>query len=284
MEDTDYYATEPIEDANNDEEAVDEYTEECKKRTAELRDKDLFTQPDESHYGDCPICCLPMPLDLSKSTFMDCCSKIICNGCNIANQMRENAVGLQRRCAFCREPAAGEEECIKRIMKRIKKNDPDAMRYMGKMRYREGDYQTALEYLTKAAELGNAEAHYSLSNMYWEGRGVEKDKEKEMYHLEQAAIAGHPDARHDLGCVEADNGNFDRAVNHLSIAANLGQHHSLKLLRQLYANGHASKEDYAAAYVHIRLPWMQQKVQKGRKQKDFLQDIMNILQQIGGFN
>ncbi len=111
----------------------------------------------------------------------------------------------------------------------------------------EGDYKKALEYLTKAAELGNAEAHYNLSIMYYEGGGAKKDTEKEIYHLEQAAIGGHPNARNNLGCVEADNGNFDRAVNHLSIAANHGHHHSLKLLRQLYANGHASKEDYAAA-------------------------------------
>src|SRR6056300_1851030 len=39
----------------------------CKKRAAELRDDKLFTQPDESHLGECPICCLPLSLDLSKS-------------------------------------------------------------------------------------------------------------------------------------------------------------------------------------------------------------------------
>src|SRR5210317_1387526 len=31
----------------------------CKKRLAELRDKELFTQPKSSHLGECPICCLP---------------------------------------------------------------------------------------------------------------------------------------------------------------------------------------------------------------------------------
>jgi hypothetical protein len=34
----------------------------CKKRLAELRDDKLFTQPDESHWGECPICCLPHSL------------------------------------------------------------------------------------------------------------------------------------------------------------------------------------------------------------------------------
>ncbi len=30
----------------------------CKKRAAELRDKLLFKQPESTHLGDCPICCL----------------------------------------------------------------------------------------------------------------------------------------------------------------------------------------------------------------------------------
>src|SRR6056300_1814789 len=59
----------------------------CKKRLAENRDRDLFTQPDESHIGECPICCLPLPIDV-KNVFMPCCSKRICNGCCYANQMR----------------------------------------------------------------------------------------------------------------------------------------------------------------------------------------------------
>src|SRR6056300_1315293 len=53
----------------------------CKKRAAEIRDARLFTQPDESHLGECPLCCLPIPLDKRKSTINTCCSKLFCNGC-----------------------------------------------------------------------------------------------------------------------------------------------------------------------------------------------------------
>ena len=63
-------------------------------------------------------------------------------------------------------------------MKRVKKNDPDAMCQMGGVHGKEGDCETALGYLTKAAELGNAGAHYSLSMMYHMGHCVEKDAEK----------------------------------------------------------------------------------------------------------
>ena len=62
---------------------------ECKKRAAELRDELLFKQPESCHLGDCPICCLPLSFEGKYSTMMACCSKIICNGCVCANQMRD---------------------------------------------------------------------------------------------------------------------------------------------------------------------------------------------------
>jgi tetratricopeptide (TPR) repeat protein len=220
----------------------------CRKRLAEIHNDNLLKQPNSSHLGECPICFLPLSLDMTKSVFMSCCSKMICLGCNIANQKREIEGGLQHRCAFCREPLAKtKEESNKRMMKRIKKNDPVAMCRMGKMRHKEGDYETAFKYYTKAAEMGDAAAHYNLSGMYYDGEGVEKDVKKYKYHLEEAAIAGHPEARHNLGCEELDYNRFERAKKHFIFAANLGDHDSLEALRRIYANGFASKEDYAGA-------------------------------------
>ena len=226
----------------------EQHEEECKKRKAELRDKDLFEQPDESHLGECPICCLPLPIESSKSVMMNCCSSIICNGCEYANKKREFEAGLEQRCAFCREPMPKSDEGVHKYnMKRIKKNDPAAICHMGKKRYYEGDYESAFEYLTKAAELGDVGAHFQLSIMYLTGGVVEKDAKKEIHHLEKAAIGGHPQARHNLGCVEANNGRFERAKKHFIIAANLGCNDSLKQLRKRYTEGNASKEEYADA-------------------------------------
>ncbi len=225
-----------------------QHKDSCAKRMAELRDDDLFTMPDGSHHGECPVCCLPLSLDPPKSRMMVCCSKLVCNGCNVANQRREIEAGLQRRCVYCRQPASDtDEEASKYMMKRMKKNCPVAMAGLGRDRYHEGDYETALEYLTKAAELGDATAHFTLSVMYRKGEGVEKNNEKEIHHLEEAANRGHPTARFNLGCEEAHNGNFERAVKHFTIAANLGFHNSLELIRDLHADGHARKEDYTTA-------------------------------------
>ncbi len=132
-------------------------------------------------------------------------------------------------------------------MNRIKKNCPVALREEGKKCLREGNYQGALEYLTKAAELGDAIAHYNISVMYRDGEGIEKDTKKAIYHAEQAAIGGHHMARHDLGCYDWENGSFERARNHFVIAAKLGFEDSLKNVKDLYTYGHASKEDYADA-------------------------------------
>ena len=79
-----------------------QHKDECKKRAAELWDEILFTQPESSYLGDCPICCLPHPIDPEKSSLMSCCSKRICKGCDLANKKRELEKRLQHTCPFCR--------------------------------------------------------------------------------------------------------------------------------------------------------------------------------------
>ena len=220
----------------------------CKERAAELKDEILFKQPENSHRGDCPLCCLPMSNDPTKSTMMSCCSKCICNGCDHANKKRETEGQLEHKCAFCRKAAPStQEEINQQWMKRIEANDPVAMRHMGTKRYYNGDYRGAFEYWSKAAALGDAHAHYQLSSLYMEGQGVEKDMKKELHHAEQAAIAGHPDARHNLGYREAENGTCDRAVKHFIIAAKLGYDKSLETVKNLHGGGYVSKDDFAAA-------------------------------------
>eukprot|EP00984_Skeletonema_dohrnii_P026617 scaffold15968_cov70-Skeletonema_dohrnii-CCMP3373.AAC.3 len=225
-----------------------QHVEACKKRAAELRDELLFKQPDSSHLGDCPICCLPLPLDLQKSTMKSCCSKMICNGCDYASQRREIEERRHPKCAFCREPVpTTHEEGDKQRMKRVEANDPVAMLEEGNIQYDKGDYSVAFEYYTKAAELGDVEAHYSLSCMYRDGLGVEKDRGKEIYHLEEAAISGHPDARFNLGCEEEESGNIEKAVKHWIISANLGDDESIKELLEIFKDGLVSKDDLAGA-------------------------------------
>ncbi len=150
-----------------------------------------------------------------------------------------------RSCPFCRE-VASEEDGDEKIMKRVKADDPAALSQMAADRFDEGDYDTALEYWTKAAELGNLDAHYKLALMYNDGRGVEKNMKKEVYHCEEAAVGGHPIARYNLACYEWSNGNIERAAKHHIIAAKLGFDMSMKALWGAFKHGQITKEDLDA--------------------------------------
>ena len=223
----------------------EQHHEECKRWVSKLHDKRLFTQPDISHLGECPICFLPSPLGRGKSTFMECCGKTICNGCIVAHlENNKHDTVKASKCVFCRASVLDKEEYEKRTQERIEANDPVALCFTGTECYNEGDYDKALKYWTKAAELGDAEAHFQLGNMYPKGEGVEKDEEKAIYHWEKAAIGGHPKARYNLACYEAKNGNMERAMKHWIVSANLGCGESMKMLLPIYQGGYITKEDY----------------------------------------
>eukprot|EP00985_Skeletonema_marinoi_P005847 scaffold2553_cov162-Skeletonema_marinoi.AAC.1 len=180
------------------------HQQECKKRAAELRDELLFKQPESTHLGDCPICMIPLPIDALKFSVSSCCSKVICKGCDYANDLREEEAKLGHSCPFCRKPLPStDKQCDKQIMKRIAANDPVAMHQKGMQQYRKGDYRRAFEYYVKAAELGNVDAKYTLGRLYEFGKGVEKDEGKEIHYLEEASINwGTSSARRALGWKE----------------------------------------------------------------------------------
>jgi hypothetical protein len=229
------------------EEHREEHREECQKKADKLHDKRLFTQPDGTHLGECPICFLPMPLDASKTTFMSCCGQTICNGCCYAHMMsnKHNRVKASR-CLFCRTSAMDVEEYRKRRNERIEANDPAVLSFRGLEYYEAGDYDKALKYWTKAAELGYAEAHHRLGYQYYEGVGVDKDEKRGAYHWEKAAIGGHPQSRYNLALYDEENGNMEKAARHWIIAANLGCGESMKELLEAYKNGYFTKEEYGA--------------------------------------
>ena len=137
------------------------------------------------------------------------------------------------------------------MMKRIEANDAKAMYGMG-CYYREGrkgfpqDQTKALE-LWHPAELGYAEAYCSIGTAYCKGVGVEVDLKKARHYLELAAIEGQASARHNLGALEENAGNIDRALKHYMISARSGYTHSLNEIKELYSKGHATKEDYTRA-------------------------------------
>jgi len=144
-----------------------------------------------------------------------------------------------------------EQGVAKNDMKRVKVNDPVATLQVAKHHRRLGDHVRALKYFTKAAELGEAEAHFNLGWMYQLGEGVKKDMNRAVHHYAEAAIGGHPRARYNLGCLEGNAGSHDRAAKHFIIAAKQGHDAALEKVRKIFTlfkeEEFVSKDEYAAA-------------------------------------
>ena len=219
----------------------------CKKRAAELHDELLFKQPESTHLGDCPICLLPLMIDETKAITMSCCSQMLCQGCFVFNKWREAVERLPMCCPFCRKEEPSEYEGDRRLRERAKKNDPVALCRVGKDYRDYGDYHRAFQYFSKAAEFGNAAAHFELGVLYTNGQGVQWSESKSVFHWEQAAIGGYPRARSELGCIDVVNGRSERAVKHWIIGAKLGCDNSLENLKEAFKHGMVNKNDLATA-------------------------------------
>ncbi|EJK74004.1 hypothetical protein THAOC_04346, partial [Thalassiosira oceanica] len=222
----------------------------CKQRAAELKDEELYSQGHkrpEEHF--CPICTLPIAFPLKEhSGINSCCMKRVCYGCHVAAQQR----GI-KGCLYCRTlPPENDEDTLAMVHARVAKKDPEAINHLGE-KYCHGrlglqkDMQRAVELWTEAAELGSVEALNNLGVAYHSGAGVKQDLAKGIHFWRKAAMQGHDQCRHNLGCDELREGNYDRAVRHFLIAAKMGFAHSFVVIRDMFAKGTATKEQYAEA-------------------------------------
>ena len=225
----------------------------CKKRAAELKDERLYGRGHERQEGDfCTICTLPIPIPLVEhASFMVCCMETVCHGCDYACQKR----GMID-CPFCRSPRPGDHAqdapALSLLQKRVAAKDSKAIEilgtkyYFGKMGLKKKTSR-AIKLWEEAAELGSIEAHFKLANRYLYGQGVTQDQAKAVDHFEKAAMKGHVQSRCNLGDIEFRNGNADRAIRHLLIAVKMGDKIALNNVKEMFAAGVASKEQYAEA-------------------------------------
>jgi len=217
------------------------------EHAAGLHDIKLFKQPPRE---DCPLCFLRIPTFVSGYLYYACCGKVICTGCTYAPVYdNQGNIVAEKKCPFCR---TSYPTSIKRTIKRVEAEDPFAIFNIG-VCYRDGlygyqqDYTKALELWHRAAALGYAGAYCNIGYTYLHGRGVDVDKEKANHYYELSAMGGDDTARYNLGNNEICAGNYDRALKHYMIAVRGGISQSLERVKELYTNGHATKEDYTKA-------------------------------------
>jgi len=208
---------------------------------------DLFKQPPPKE--DCPICFLQLPSLGRGYRYMSCCGMIVCSGCLFANSNLN--IDL---CPFCRAlpPMGSREVTNERMNTRVQVNDPHAIFNLAS-HYDLGtggfplDHVKAFELYQKAAELGNIDSYVCIAHYYYHGQGVQRDMKKAKYYSELAAMKGDKQTRYNLGAHEYNAGNMDRSLKHFLIAAGGGYSSSLTMIKELYMEGHATKDDYARA-------------------------------------
>ena len=128
--------------------------------------------------------------------------------------------------------------------------DPEAIRYLGGIHYQgkyglEKDESRAIELWSEAAELGSTKALSKLGMAYYNGMGgMAQDEAKGISYVESAAMQGDASSRHLLGIIEMENDQIDRAVRHFLISAKMGLKESLDEIKDMFAKGHTTKDQY----------------------------------------
>ena len=229
----------------------------CDRRVAELHDERLIKEPPPRE--DCPICMLPLPLDDAQLMFKACCGKFICGGCIHTMIMEEIRRGKKKEevgmCAFCRtlRPNTVEED-IERLQKLMEKGNGNAFCTFAGY-YAQGtcgipqDRAKANALWLKAGELGCSDAYSRLGYSYANGMGAEADKKKAKHYYELAAMNGNAQARHNLGYMEGQTGNYHRANKHFMVAARAGFTQSLNQVKKGFMDGDVTKDEYAGTLL-----------------------------------
>ena len=245
----------------------------CELRSVVLQDDLLFQQPAKTHLGDCPLCCLPIPVLecydggsflLNERNFYKlypCCMKIVCHGCISARSLVERSVGISPNCPFCSRSFTSMEKGLELIKTEAEEGNALAICEYGDYVQRVGSYNGVTRNLgddgrhfesyddwMRAAAMGSIQAHFALSAAFHHDMYGYDDADVGVSrnHAARAAIAGHPVARFNLGVMEKSEGNRDRAVMHWNIAARQGSSSSMKKLKELKNRGSVSKEYYLA--------------------------------------
>ena len=241
---------------------------ECKIRATELRDKALFKDPPPKE--DCPICFLPMPMQLiscmslppatissvpindfananerlayykNMQLYYPCCGKSFCKGCVYSIIHSGND-----KCPFCNSERGTktEEERVEELMKRVEAQDAASIcmlagYYLQGTRGFQQDYTKAMELYARAADLGCSKGLSYLANIYHEEGNLKKAK----FHYEAAAMAGDEVARNNIASIEAQSGNMERAVKHWTIAASAGDFGAMNELIIEFKKGRVNRE------------------------------------------
>lgn len=134
----------------------------------------------------------------------------------------------------------------------------------GKLAYYTQDYATALEELAPLAELGNAEAQGILGDMYFEGKGLNKDLVKALEWYKQSAIQGVDTAIRGLLTMQQEQ-NYTTLMEDFMPLAEVGNKNAQLIIARFFHN----KTDYANAII-----WFRKSAEQGQADAQFELGLM----------
>jgi uncharacterized protein len=149
------------------------------------------------------------------------------------------------------------EEASESLDKAISLSYAPAMAAMGQL-YMEGrcgkhDYAAGLRWLKKAAEGGDAEAHYFIGIAYEQGRGVVADQTEATRWFLKGAQMGDPSSQNSLGIRLAEGigtrKSIEEAVGWFRKGAEQGNYEAACNLALHYMRGEGVPKDYGASLM-----------------------------------
>ena len=112
----------------------------------------------------------------------------------------------------------------------------------------ECDIKKAVEYYTRAAEMGNDKARHNLAHLYRYGApGLEIDYEKAIKYYSEAADKGAERSRNALAELYDELGEFEKAFEQYEKSAHAGNKTGLYYLARCYASGNGTEKDIPKA-------------------------------------
>jgi TPR repeat protein len=127
----------------------------------------------------------------------------------------------------------------------------EVMTKKGKEAYDAENYDVAMRWFQKAADLGNADAMMGVSWIYGNGRGIPRDDARALHWRKMSAEHGNTDAMWLVGTDYEDGKvvpqDYAEAMRWFKKSADLGNAEGMSRIGYLYANGHGVPQDYAEA-------------------------------------
>ena len=136
--------------------------------------------------------------------------------------------------------------------------DANAQRELGRCYERgekgaEQDMKEAVRWYRAAAEQGEVNAQYYLSEIYRDGNGVEPDSKEAKKWREKAREQGHPMAIFDEFLEKVEAPEYEQSLEKLRKPAEEGDPRAQHELGMAYYNGYGVEQDYGEAIKWLRL-------------------------------